>query len=383
MTPQRVAVVGAGVMGSEIAQVMAAAGLSVVLRDVTPEFAERGLEHVRDIGARRVARGRMTEDEAAAILGRISPSTDDADLATCDLAIEVVTEVLDVKRSVFRALDAALPPHAVLASNTSGLSISALARETGRPGRVVGMHFFNPASVMRLVEVIQGDQTSAETLETARELSRALGKTPVLVRECPGFLVNRILIRAMVEAYRVASERGAAIGASDAATAEGGPAPMGPFALGDLIGLDTMDHIQRDLQAAYGERFADGGRLAALVAEGRLGRKSGSGFYDGTPAAGEADDAGRAVAERYYLGALHEACLCLQEEIAALPDIDTAMRLGAGWSEGPLAWADATGLPGLAERLAALAVEAGPRFSVPEALAARIASGEGFMAPAA
>jgi 3-hydroxyacyl-CoA dehydrogenase len=378
---ERVAVVGAGVMGSEIAQVAAAAGLEVLLSDVRRDLVERGLAHVRSIGERRVARGRLDAAEAEAILARVTPTEGDDGLDACDAVIEAVTEVIDVKRQVFRRLDALLPPGALLASNTSGLSISALARETHRADRVVGLHFFNPASVMPLVEVIQGESTSETTLADARDLAERIGKIPVLVRECPGFLVNRMLVRAAAEAYRRAEEIGADPASADAAVVAEGPAPMGPFALGDLVGLDTLAHVASDLQHAYGDRFADGGQLARQVAAGRLGQKSGAGFYEGRPPEAAPDAPGSDVAERYYAGALDEACRCLEEEIAALEDIDLAMRLGAGWARGPLRFADDRGLDAVAERLEALAAAAGPRFAPRAPLAGRAARGGRFTVP--
>lgn len=339
---RRMAVLGAGVMGSEIAQTAAAGGVEVVLLDSDPAALERGLAHVAKICERRVQRGRMTAEDAQAIVARISPTVDDTGLADCGLAIEAVPEILDVKREVFRRLDSALPAGSLLASNTSGLSISALAAETSRPDLVVGLHFFNPASVMKLVEVIRGETTSEETMVAAEELARALGKVPVRVRECPGFLVNRILIRALVEAYRRAAELGADLAAADRAVVEGGPAPMGPFALGDLIGLDTLGHIQRDLEEAYGERFGDAGEIARRVDAGRLGKKTGAGFHDGGAPEAAADAAGREVAAQYYATALDEARRCIAEEIAAPADVDLAMRHGCGWETGPLEWARST-----------------------------------------
>ncbi len=342
----RLAVVGAGVMGSEIAQAAASEGVEVVLLDADPAALRRGLAHVARIGERRVARGRMGAEEAEAIVGRITPTADDGELGSCDLAIEAVPEILDVKREVFRRLDAALPSEAMLASNTSGLSITALGRETGRPDRVLGLHFFNPASVMPLVEVVEGEDTGGETVAAGEAFARAVGKTPVRVRECPGFLVNRVLVRALAAAYRHARETGADRAAADRAVVEGGPAPMGPFALGDLIGLDTLGHIRAHLEGAYGRRFDDGGAVEREVAAGRLGTKSGAGFLDGDAPEAEADEPGRAVAERYYLAALDEARRCADEMIAAPGDIDLAMRLGCGWSQGPLAWAEERGLAG-------------------------------------
>jgi 3-hydroxyacyl-CoA dehydrogenase len=334
---RRVAVVGAGVMGAEIAQAVAAARIDVVLVDANAEALAHGRAHIEAIGARRVTRGRLSEAEASAIMSRVATG-DRIAYRDCDLAIEAVTERLDVKRAVFAELDAELPGRALLASNTSGLSITALSEETGRPDRVLGLHFFNPASVMRLVEVIRGSHTSDATVEEGLAFVEALGKTPVVVRECPGFLVNRVLCRALSAAYREASGNGADRAEADAAVVAAGPAPMGAFALGDLIGLDTLGHILRDLREAYGDRFDDAGTVDAEVAAGRLGAKSGGGLLpDGAaPPEGEPGDAASAVAAAYYEGARDEAQRCLDEGIAARDDIATAMMLGCGWEAGPL-----------------------------------------------
>ena len=362
MSIEQIGVIGAGVMGSEIAQVAAAAGHAVVMTDIDDDALTRGMAHIRSIGDRRVARGRLTHEEADAISGRITVSVEFAALGDCDLIIEAGPEVLEVKRELWRAIDAAAKPEALLASNTSGLSISTLARATARPERVMGLHFFNPASVMRLVEVIRGVDTSDATIDAGAVIAERLGKVPVRVVECPGFLVNRILVRALAEAYRHADEIGADRGSVDLAVVEAGPAPMGPFALGDLIGLDTTLHVQQDLHAAYDDRFAAGTSLAAQVGAGRLGQKSGAGFVAGS-APGSRDTHGAVVAERYYLGAFDEACRCLEEGIGALTDIDIAMQLGAGWSEGPLTWADGRGLAVVASDLDRLAQSTGERFA--------------------
>jgi 3-hydroxybutyryl-CoA dehydrogenase len=335
-----IGIVGAGVMGSEIAFVAASTGTDVVLCDADSEALARGVDHVRALTDRGARKGRLTDLEVAAILERIRPATAIDGVGDCDLVIEAVSEVMVTKRTVFAAIDRALKPEALIASNTSGLSITELAAATTRPAQVVGLHFFNPASVMRLVELVSGDQTSEGTLARAEQWARDLGKTPVRVRECAGFLVNRVLVRAMVEAYRRASELGADPAAVDAVVVASGPAPMGPFALGDLIGLDTMEHVRGDLQAAYGDRFLDAGVLAEKVAAGLLGRKSGGGFFGDTAAPSTADAAAQEAAERYYAGALDEAVRCRDEQIAAPAAIDIALCLGAGWSEGPLAWRD-------------------------------------------
>jgi 3-hydroxybutyryl-CoA dehydrogenase len=332
-----IGIVGAGVMGSEIAFVAAVAGTNVVLCDTDPEALTRGVEHVVSLAGRAARKGRISHDDAATIVARVHPSTDIGDLHECDLVIEAVSEVMATKRVVFGAIDRAVKPDALIASNTSGLSISELAAATTRPTQVVGLHFFNPASVMRLVEIVSGNDTSEETLARAEQAARDLGKTPVRVRECAGFLVNRVLIRAMVEAYRRADELCADPAAVDAAVVASGPAPMGPFALGDLIGLDTMEHVRGDLEAAYGARFLDAGVLATKVDAGLLGRKSGRGFFgDAAPEAPTVDAAAHESAEGYYTGAIDEAVRCRDERIADADDIDIALCLGAGWSEGPL-----------------------------------------------
>ncbi len=373
-----VGVVGAGVMGSDIAFVTARAGKQVVVCDVAQEALDQADARIAHLTDRALERGRLDAATADALRGRITTTDDDTVLADCDLVIEAVGERMDLKRTVFRRLDALLAPGALLASNTSGLSISEIAGCTARPESVVGIHFFNPAAVMRLVEVIEGDRTTPGTLDAAEAFVREIGKTPVRVRECPGFLVNRILVRAMAESYRHATTTGVDPAAVDAAVAAAGPAPMGPFALGDLIGLDTMGHVQRDLEDAYGERFTDAGTITAQVAHGRLGRKNGLGFL----APGAADpvigDDARTAAERYYLGAVDEALRCDEEGIAARSDIDTAMCLGAGWEHGPLAWADAAGATQILARMQELAETAGTRFT-PKALLARRAADGGAL----
>lgn len=369
-----VGVVGAGVMGSEIAQVFAAAGHEVSLIDVDPAGLERGLAHVSGICARRVKRGKMDQETADAIVARVSGFPSAEALASVQVVVEAVPEVMAIKEAVWAGIEANAPGDAILASNTSGLSISTLAALTSRPGNVLGMHFFNPASVMKLVEVIRGDGTDGGVFDRAVELVSSLGKTPVRVAECPGFLVNRILVRALAEAYRHADELGAGATSADVAVAEG-PAPMGPYTLGDLIGIDTVHHIQKDLVEQYGDRFLAGTTLAATVDRGEFGQKSGTGFVVGKPEA-PADEHGPAIAERYYLSAFDETCRCAEENVAELPDIDLAMVLGTGWSVGPLAWADGEGLESVRDRLEAL----GGNFAPRQILLDRISSGTPFIA---
>ena len=322
-------------MGAEIAHVASVAGMDVLLADADAERARAGRDRAMAIGARRVEKGRLDAALAEAAAERITAVSGIAELAGVDTVIEAVPEDLALKTRVHADIDAVVRPDALVATNTSGLSVTALADATAHPSRVVGLHFFNPASTMRLVEVIAGAATDAHALAQAVDLAEALGKVPVRVRECPGFVVNRVLVRAMAEAYRAAAGAPADRAAADAMVVEGGPAPMGPFALGDLVGLDVLESIRADLEAAYGDRFADAGTLAPLVAEGRLGRKAGGGLVpDGDPAPTGTEPV---VAAVYYAAALDEARRLADEGVASPGDIDLAMRLGAGWEQGPLA----------------------------------------------
>ncbi len=335
-------VVGAGVMGSEIAFLGAAAGDHVTLVDTDPGALAAGLDRARAIAQRRLAKGRLTEDEARGIEGRIRGAESVSALSDCAAVIEAVSERMEVKLAVFEAFGEQLGADTLVASNTSGLSITDLAQAAGRPQSVVGLHFFNPASVMPLVEVIRGAQTTDAVVDRAVELAKRYGKTPVRVRECPGFLVNRVLVRAMVEAYREAESAGVDPTAADAAVAHGGPAPMGPFALGNLVGLDTLLSISTQLEGAYGPRFSPGRLLADMVESGNLGAKSGGGF-DVDPDA-PPTKAAAPVSQRYYGAAIAEAAACAREQIADRRDVDLALQLGAGWETGPLAWAASQGI---------------------------------------
>lgn len=331
----RVGVVGAGVMGAEIALVAALAGHEVVLVDIDEGALSRGMGHARAAGERMVRRGRLADGDLDGALARVSTATGMAAVAGCDPVIEAVPERMDLKRDVMARIAAEVPPDAIVASNTSGLSITELGAAAPPAARVVGLHFFNPPSVMRLVEVIRGDGTGDDVARRAADFAAGLGKTPVAVRECPGFVVNRVLLRAMVAGFVATGDADRA--EADAAVAAAGPSPMGPHALADLVGLDTYEHIRGDLQRAYGDRFDDGGVGARMVAAGRLGRKNGGGFFDG-PAAPV--DAPRGligtVAGAYYAAARDEAERLAAEGIASREDIDTAVRLGAGWEAGPL-----------------------------------------------
>ena len=284
MSVSRVAVVGFGTMGTGIAQVFAQSGFEVVAVDVSEEVLRRGLETIASgpFGLRRlVERGRITEEQMRDILSRIKTTTNLAEaVSSADLVIEAVFEDLEVKRKVFREVDTYAPRHAVLASNTSTLSITALAAATSRPDKVVGMHFFNPPQVMKLVEIVRGLQTSDETVELVKGLAERLGKVPVLCKDFPGFIANRIGIIGILEAIRLYEQGIASAKDIDTAMKLGYNWPMGPLELADFIGLDVLLNIAEVLYRETGSpAYHPPTILRRLVAAGHLGRKSGRGFY--------------------------------------------------------------------------------------------------------
>jgi 3-hydroxybutyryl-CoA dehydrogenase len=279
---QRVCVLGAGIMGAGIAQTCSVAGFSVAMRDLTEEFVDGGFQRMRAPLEKRVARGKMTQEEVEAILGRIEGFTSLGEaLKGADVVIEAVFEEMGVKKELYGELDRLTPDEVVFASNTSSLSITEMAAVTGRPDRFVGMHFFNPAPVMKLVEVIRGSETSDETVQLAMELSRKLGKEPVEVKESAGFVVNRLLVPMMNEAFNLLLENVASAEDIDKAMKLGTNMPMGPFELADFTGLDVGLAVMEVLQRESGDpKFRPSPLLRQLVRAGRLGRKTGRGVYD-------------------------------------------------------------------------------------------------------
>jgi len=373
-------VVGAGTMGAEIAQCITFGGLPVVVKDVSEEMVERGLEKARDIYRSRVQRGRMKPEEAEQKMSLLSGTTTYDSFQDVDIVIEAVPENLDLKKRIFKELDEACPESTVLASNTSSLSISAIAAATKRPDKVVGLHFFFPAHVMRLVEVIPGLDTSDEVVQDTMAFSETMRKIPVRVKECPGFLVNRLLFPYLNEACFCVQEGASPAMKIDQMVTSWG-FPMGPFLLIDSLGLDIAAEVAQVLYDGYGPRMAPALLMRRLADEGRKGQKTGAGFYDWKEGWPREDEVLKAAIkevqeetgvkgtmfsmERLLYPMVNEAALCLEETIASPNDTEIALLAGIGFpreKKGILHWADSEGLDKIVDGLKRMADKLGPRF---------------------
>ncbi len=393
----RLALAGAGVMGGGIAELASRFGLEVRLRDVRPEALQKGLQTVRAVLDERGRSRRTPGREKDGQMARILPALELTGVRHADVAIEAVVEDLDVKRRVFAELEVRLPGAAILATNTSSLSVDALADGLQHPARFVGLHFFNPVHRMPLVEVVRGAKTSDATLVTAVALARRLGKTPVVVRDSPGFVVNRILMPYLREAMHLLEE-GHDLQAVDRAMRRFGM-PMGPFEVLDEVGLDVAKKVAGVLSAAFPARMQSAPLLDRLVSAGRLGRKCGLGFYRHAGRTRTADPALRALlalpalrtgttpgqlTERMVLAMVNEGARCVEDGIIAdAGQVDLAMIFGAGFPPfrgGVLRHADALGLPHVVSRLRALRAEKGGRFEPCALLVTLAESGGAFTA---
>ncbi len=384
---ERTAVIGAGVMGAGIAQWVSARGLPVILQDIDPARVAAGMKAVAKVYAGAVKRRLFSPAEARHLADRIAPAATPVPLGDVDLVVEAAVERLDIKKQIFADLCARSSADTVLATNTSAMPISELATAEGvtHPGRIVGIHFFNPVHQMKLVEIVVTDTTSAETVETALAFVRRIGKLPVVVKDSPGFLVNRILMPYLIEAGRL-FERGLDPRTIDDAMLDFGM-PMGPIRLLDEVGLDVALHVAETMIGAFGERFEVPPVIRALVEKGQVGRKSGKGFYrheggrvtpnpDALEARAGGDDPPRlersVIAERLALLMVNEGFRVLEEGIAdSADDIDFAMILGTGFAPfrgGPMAWANSLGLAMVREKLVRLAEAEGGGAYAPAGL---------------
>jgi 3-hydroxybutyryl-CoA dehydrogenase len=355
---ERVGVVGAGTMGAGIAQIAALGGYETRLHDPASAALEAGVEQLRRALAKGVEKGRWSEPDAEAASARVGAATSLDDLGECDLVIEAAPEDLELKRELFAALADTCGPETILASNTSSLPVTAIASEIPYVDRVVGMHFFNPPALMKLVEVVATASSSEAALETTTEAGRRMGRTPIRAKDSPGFIANRLARPFSLESLRILAEGFADAKTIDRVCRLGGGFRMGPFELIDLIGLDVNLSVARSFYSQGGEpeRWRPSPIQEALVAEGRLGRKSGRGFYEygqgphrgvdpdlGIEAPtldpaelAKIDPAAEAILPRLFAQIANEAAFALEEKVGAPEDMDTAMRLGFNWPRGPL-----------------------------------------------
>ena len=401
----RSAVLGAGTMGGQIAQTIAAAGIPVVLKDIDDSLVQAGLEEARNVTSGQVSKlvekGKLTakqgEQRIAEVLSRIQGTTSYTQFADVDFVVEAVPERMEIKQDVFAELDAATPGHAILASNTSSLSITEIGEATLRPDKVIGFHYFYPASLMPLIEIVEGEDTSAETVTAAVTFAQSIRKQPITCAEVPGFVVNRILNSGISEVWRSQEEQHLSIKLIDEGVGAAGVVPMGPYFLVNLLGLDTVLHVAEHLCESYGdERFYVPAGMQRLVSEGRLGAKTGGdGFYDpeGNPnLPGEAEPNIDELVDMLSLKTLIEACLVLEEGVSTHRDIDFAMMAGAGLDPRrglmpPFMRVDSEGLDTVLERMERARERYGERFAPPTILRRLVAqgrlgqqSGQGFYA---
>jgi 3-hydroxybutyryl-CoA dehydrogenase len=385
MSVSRIGVIGAGTMGRGIAQVAALGGYATVLHDVAPELSETGAATLREALAKGASRGRWSEEEAKAASNRVETAAELDELGGCDLLIEAAPESVELKRNLFVKLAEALGPEPIFATNTSSLRVSEIATGVPHPERVVGMHFFNPPALMKLVEVVAAERSSEEALATTTEVAEGMGRTPIHAKDSPGFVANRLARPFSLEALRILGDGVADIPTIDRVVRLGGGFRMGPFELLDLIGLDVNLEIARSFyrQGGEPERWRPSPIQEQLVAEGKHGRKSGRGYHaygegqkrEPDPDLGidaptlnpeelaKIDPAAEEVLTRLFAQVANEVAFALEEEIASPEDMETAMRLGFNWPLGPLAITELIGPRRALDLLERLEAEKGAAYA--------------------
>jgi enoyl-CoA hydratase/3-hydroxyacyl-CoA dehydrogenase len=355
---KRVAVIGTGLMGHGIAQAFAMKGYEVNLLSRRNESLRKSLQEIEWSLNKFVEKGRISRDEADAALSRITTTTSYGKAAAnIDLAVECVSEKMELKRKVFSKIDEIAPSHAIIATNTSTLSVTEMGKATERPKKSVGMHWFIPPQLTRLIEVVKGNDTSSETINAIMAVSRKLGKTPILCKkDSRGFIVSRILVAVFNEAFWTYSRGEASMEEIDASTRYIGGFPMGWFELVDFVGVDLECDVSKILHQAHGERFQSCLELTEpLVEEKKLGQKTGMGFYDWSKGRPHIPSglAGKYDVERCWAVAVNEAAWMVLEDVAEPESIDVGMKLGTGWPSGPCEYADKKGLDVILDQLEA------------------------------
>lgn len=353
---QKAAVVGSGQMGHGIGEIIALAGIQVTMIDINDEILQKGMEKIKWSLEKFVEKKRIRREDADAAMARITTTTSYHEAAKdIDLAIEAVSENMELKKRIFAALDSTAPPRTILASNTSALSITEMGAATKRGNKVAGMHFFNPPQLMALVEIIKGDSTDQDTMDALVDLTKKLGKTPIVVRkDVRGFIVNRILGAVFNEAFWAYQRKEATKEGIDASVKYSGGFPMGWFELADFVGLDIAYDVGNILYSAYGERFKPCTEVIdPLMKQHNFGQRTGVGFYDWTKGRpripfNQLEDYD---VDRSWAVAVNEAAWLIKDDAASPQDIDTGMKLGTYWPQGPCEYADRKGIDAVLKKL--------------------------------
>jgi enoyl-CoA hydratase/3-hydroxyacyl-CoA dehydrogenase len=373
MDVKKIAVIGSGLMGSGIAYVSAWHGFGVTINDIKQEFVDKGMERIRNDVMTGIDKGKMSITEAEGLMSRLKGNVNlEEAVKDADLVIEAIFENMDVKKEVFGKVDAAAPPPAVLATNTSSLSIDELAGSTNRPEKFIGMHYFSPVAAMKLLEIVIGEKTSDETIATAEAVGAKQDKTTVRAKNSPGFIVNRILMPVLRESILLHEQGVATMEELDTAMVAGAKFAAGPFALGDFVGLDVAFHAMSTLYREIGDCFKPPETLKNLVDQGHLGNKTKKGFYDYSGKGPEPEPYKGVdrnwLVTRVSMPVIREAMILVDDGIANKEDIDKAMVLGASFPEGPFAMADRIGMDKVKTEMTKLHEELGDCYSVPKML---------------